>query len=293
MKKKTKIIIMSIFVLVFLLLVTDRFSYAKYVSNSVWNYYLESKDFYFTSDSLGLTSISNVDNNWDGESVHFNIKNSSNETLITEYDIKYKVECNVVDNPSITCTLNGSNSNTYIGTLSSSQGCVNMSDDGVIVSSMDKTTCEMSGYLWKHKEAVKDMYFDLEGIEDMASVVVNISASSTAPYSKTLYGTYQLKLDKSLVGKLSLTYDEYAQYSRVTVSNSNNQSKCAKVLWNASNLSIDINTDELLNYSSDSNGYINEITLLLDAKSNKSLKFYRLNNDTYSINTFSIMEVDC
>ena len=53
------------------------------------------------------------------------------------------------------------------------------------------------------------------------------------------------------------------------------------------------NTDELLNYSSDSNGYINEITLLLDAKSNKSLKFYRLNNDTYSINTFSIMEVDC
>ena len=64
MKKKTKIIIMSIFVLVFLLLVTDGFSYAKYVSNSVWNYYLESKDFYFTSDSLGLTSISNVDNNF-------------------------------------------------------------------------------------------------------------------------------------------------------------------------------------------------------------------------------------
>ena len=47
---------------------------ARYVGNSVRDYYLKSKGFYFTSDYLSSNTVKNVNNLWTGENVYFNIK---------------------------------------------------------------------------------------------------------------------------------------------------------------------------------------------------------------------------
>ena len=65
-------------------------TYARYASNSIWNYYLESKGFYFTSETL---KNKRVNNEWDGSRVYFDVRNSVNSYIATEYDIKYKITC--------------------------------------------------------------------------------------------------------------------------------------------------------------------------------------------------------
>ena len=92
-KSKTKQITYSLAItvvaLVGLLILTRGITYAKYVSNSVLNYYLNSKGFYFKSDNLDTEIKNNADTSWDGDKVTFSITNSSNKSLATEYDIKY------------------------------------------------------------------------------------------------------------------------------------------------------------------------------------------------------------
>ena len=47
MLKFRKYLIYLVIVLAFILVATNGFTFAKYVSNSVWNYYLNSKGFYY------------------------------------------------------------------------------------------------------------------------------------------------------------------------------------------------------------------------------------------------------
>ena len=290
MKKKTKIIIITGIMLCFLILVTNGFSYAIYASKSVWNHNLESKEFYFSSDYLKDESLKNVNNYWNGENISFNIKNSSNNELITAYDIKYKVECST-NNPKITCSINDIGSN-YSGTLSSEKACVNNIDD-VDVSTYDKSTCEINGYTWSDVVAVKDLYFNLSSDEEIGSVIVTIKVTSTEPYKKVLTGTFELRKDKSLNGSVGMNYVEYDGYSRLVVSNSYNKKKCAKITWNSSNLLIDVSFDELKSSATDVDGYVNEIIVSLDSKSNRNFKFYRRGTDSYTVNDFSLIESDC
>ena len=52
--KKNKKIILIIIILLTLVFSSQISSFARYSSNYVWNYYLESHGFYLVSDSLGL-----------------------------------------------------------------------------------------------------------------------------------------------------------------------------------------------------------------------------------------------
>ena len=50
MKKRTKYMLLLVIILGIISIITNGYSYAKYVSNSAWNYYLSTKGFYFTSE---------------------------------------------------------------------------------------------------------------------------------------------------------------------------------------------------------------------------------------------------
>ena len=76
MQKKKKYVVITIAVLFVILIGTAGFSYAKYASSNIWNYYLKSKGFYFTSDYLDSNNKQNINNTWDGNKVLFNIKNN-------------------------------------------------------------------------------------------------------------------------------------------------------------------------------------------------------------------------
>ena len=291
MEKVTKTLLISVLSLFGILLLSKGVTYAKYASNSVWNYYLESKDFYFSSDYLGLESVKNVNNNWNLDNIYFNIKNSSNDLLSTEYDINYKVTC-TTNNDKVLCNLNDTNKNVFTGVLSSSFKCVNEVDE-VNVSDLDKTECELNGYEWKSNVSAKEMYFNLTSDVEYESVVVTMKVESTSPFKKTLLGTFELTKDKSINGVVSLNYNIFSNYDRLVVSNSYSIEKCARISFDSTKLRIETPLVDVISYEKDENGYINSIILNIEAQKNKTFKFYKLDDEVHTKDEFTIIESDC
>ena len=273
---------------------TFGFTYAKYVSNSLWNYYLGSKSFYFSSNSLGIENVVHVNNLWDGERVHFSLTNSENDLVSTDYNIAYVATCSVLGDVSsdYSCSINGTSSPTYTGTLSGYETCVNYKNDGVDVSDYIQSECEVNGYTWKKEPALADLYFDVfknDGTE-ITDVTVEITAKSTSPYEKTLRGTYELHRDPTLDGSVSLAYDYDEFVGSLLVTNSFSQEKCVTITWNADDLRIDLNQG-FNQFTEDVNGYINGITFKINGKSTIPLTFYQTDFDkVIDSSSFQIIE---
>lgn len=287
MKKRNKILILSVMVLTIILILTYGISYAKYASNHVWNYYLESKGFYFNSDIL---SKNNVNNNWDGSSVHFDIKNSLNSLVASEFNINYKVKCSIKDNVDASCFINNTNSDTYSATLSNVYGCVDLVNK-TDVSSYKKDECVSNGYDYRARETSADLYFDVvSNTEDeVDNVTVVIEAESTYPYKKTISSEFILSRGIDEKGNIDLTYSEYSDYSNVIISNTYTLDKCVKLSFDSTKFRVD--NSDISKYAVDGNGYKNELIFNISSKDYKLLKFYRVDkNVSYDSSEFEIIE---
>lgn len=296
MKRYKKYIHLTLFIIFGILLTFYGFTYAKYISNSIWNYYLKTVGFYFNSDNLGITAVKNVDNLWDGESVYFNIKNNLNQTVINDTDIAYEVTCTITGEEAsyTTCHMNGTSSNIYVGTLPNVKVCINNTTDAINVSEYDEETCKTEGYNWTSQISTQDLFFDVvltNQSYQISDIVVNITVMSTSPYKKSLIGDFTLHKRNIEDNNVGLNYKNYSNYDRLIISNSNTNNKCVKITWDASKLKIDANTNEFSAYNVDVNGYINEIKFNINAKDNLSYIFYKSDFDqTYNVNEFIIVE---
>ncbi len=296
MKKKKKLIILISVVLLVTICIGFGISYAKYASTSVWNYYLKSKGFYFSSDKLNSKGLENVDVNWDGGPVYFDIKNSLNEELITDYDIKYKVKCNLMESDidDAVCYLNGTESSEYEGVLSGVKACVDYENESD-VSSLDKTSCEMNGYTWKDVEAVKDVYFEIKSASGtVTNAKVQIKVESTNPYKQVLEGTFVLNKNSNQEKVEDLQYESKDNYDTIIVTNSTSQDKCVKIKWSSDKYRVDNDIDNLLSTTSDENGYIDSITFKISAKNSDRVIFYRVDKSVHgSTSDFEVTYEDC
>ena len=231
-KQITYTLVVTVVALVGLLIITRGITYAKYVSNSVLNYYLNSKGFYFRSESLDIETKSNVDTSWDGGKVTFSINNSSNKSLATEYDIKYEITCSIEETDTTkVCYLNGTNSSKVTQTLSADFACKDTANN-TDVSSLDETQCKKQGYTWTAIPSTSVNYFEVVDINgkdvDTANVIIT-ATTTTSPYKKTIKGKYTLNKDKSELGTLSVKYETKTHYENVIVINSYNEDKCVKL----------------------------------------------------------------
>ena len=293
------------YLLIFLLaigsisLITLGFTYAKYASNSIWNYYLGSKGFYFTSDALGMQTVKNVNTLWDGEAVSFSLTNQENDLVSTDYDITYQVTCTVLNDEKneYTCTLNDTNSNTYKGTLSSYETCINYKNDGIDVSSYLQSECEINGYTWKKEAAIKDMNFKVTRNDGapVEEVTVKIEATSTEPYKKTISGTFELKKDPTLDGTVSLQATKDGVVNNLLVTNSYNEEKCISISWDALQYRLAEEKENFDSYTANDQGYINSITFKINPKYTQKISFYRTNlTQDINISDYTITEnVNC
>ena len=287
-RKKALILII---ILSCVLMISYGVSYAKYASNSIWNYYLESKGFYFTSKSL---ENRNVKNDWDGSRVYFDVRNSLNSYVATEYDINYEVTCNIKGEVAGYCRVNGSQDEVYKGTLSSYEGCVNLKDE-VDVSSYNKETCNNEGYSYRIKESIANNYFEVVSNDEneLNNITVEVIVKSTSPYTRTLKNEFILSRSLDETGSLNLIYNEYDQYSRVVISNTYSEDKCVKLSFDSSKIRID-NDTSVLSYGTDENGYINSATLKINVKSTTDYLFYRVDNNVEYLETdFELVETEC
>lgn len=283
MKKRYKIIL--IVVLIGFCLGLFLTTLARYSSSNVWNYYLESQGFYFSSDNLSNDQV-NVDTFWDGSSVHFNVKNFSNNNLISSKDISYQVSCDVIDS-DIPCTLNGTESSTVNGVLSKSSRCVNDIDQ-IDVSSMNKTECEVAGYTWENVSVTNDLYFDIDS-DEITDVSVLITVNSTSPFRKTMSGIFNLSKSDVVTGNIDHSINHYDSFDELIISNSYDTGKCVSVSFDSSKRVVDI-TNDINILSSDNNGYVNSFSFGVGSMSNEKIIFY--NKTGLDFNDIVVGETD-
>lgn len=293
MEKKRKYLIIFIGLSFVGLVLSYGISFAKYVSNSIWNYYLDAKAFYLDSPELTVDGKQNVNKLWDGNSVHFSIKNNRNKLLVTEYDISYEVTCTLKNaSDGARCVLNGTDSNKYEGTLSSYESCINETNDNVDVSAFTKTECENKSYTWSLKAADKDMYFDVVGVSKGEDVTAEIRVVSTSPYKKTLTGEFLLKRADSFSDGVKTKYNRYSDYDELVISNASAEKKCLTIEWDSPNLRIDYDSDTINSFKKADTGQINSIDIAVADKDSVSYRFYKTDSKQYSEADFAIIERD-
>ena len=294
MEKRTKYLLLLIGLLCLVSMCTYGYSYARYVSNYAWNYYLGTKGFYFSSSELGINKVTNVNNNWGFESTYFTIRNSENDSLVTDYDIQYTVKCTILNDASSysKCLLNGTNYDTFTGVISSSSVCRNNINQ-LDVSSYNKEKCESEGYEWYIQENYKDLYFDIvkTGDKSIDHVNVLVEVTSTSPYTKTLIGEFNLSATDIQDSGLKLGYKEFSDYSRVIVSNSYDEDKCVKLSWDSSKLRIDYDKENVFVEEYDDNNNIKEINFNINRRDSISYIFYKTDfSKIYDVSEFSLIE---
>lgn len=268
MKKKKKIII--IVLLIFSCFLFSYVTFARYSFSNVWSYYLESQKFYFTSDNLSNNQI-NADTFWDGNSVYFNLKNYSNSDLISDKDISYQVTCEVIDGDE-TCELNGRGTSTITGVLSKSERCVN-DIDLEDVSSLNKTECETSGYIWEKRLVSNDIYFDVLSDNEISDVSVRITATSISPFRKTITGVFNLNKTDVSSGYIDYRVNHYDVYDELIVSNTYNTSKDVSVSFDSTKRIVEV-TNNMTIITTDEDDYVDSYSFSLNGMTNEKFVFY-------------------
>lgn len=281
-----------------LLLVLTGTVFGKYIYNEVRDFYLASKNFYFSSSKMSATGISFQLDNWSGAlgdtfTIPFDVNSYLNNAVFSESDITYDI--------SYTCSSNVS--------------CTISQTSGVIYAS-------------SHTDTFNITILANQSLSDGDLVTINVTASATSPYTKTITGTYVIK-----IGKMGLSYSiddvpgrpyftlnitntldyyvvrtafsSYSVNDRIdeetyrSLSDSDKE-KCSSVImhlsFDPSEVLLDMTTPVYLRRTSetttryDGYNYINGITFEIEALSSEIVKFYKQNaalDYTYPFGTTS------
>lgn len=270
-KRRTKRINPIFVLLIFVILIffTPRMvSTAKYVYNIVHEYYLSSKDFYFSSDKLSINHTEyEITNNWSGAETYLitvNMSSKKNDMAFTESDIAYNITYTCSEN--ISCSLS-KNSSTIIGT---SNNGVNEDSFTISINPSGGSALSEGELAW-----------------------VDIVATSTSPYTQTISGKLILE-----VGSSDITYeiiDTVNQpYLTVNITNSQSDGANIKLSYNPEIVLLDMTGKFYLNSTNNTtqqiNGYdyLNSITSYVESLSTTTVKFYKVDaTQNYSFNSMS------
>lgn len=181
--KRKQIVILLLIILCFISFVVI---FGRYVTNTINNFFLRSKEFYFYSDKLSEdNSVFQVDN-WSGVDdylITINMNSSENNIEAATYDIGYNI--------SYTCTDNA------ICTISKTEGTIYANTNSDFFNLIITPNTQLS---------------------TGDKVTVQVEVNSTAPYKKTLKGTFTL-----VVGKEKLSYQitdkEQNPYMQLSITN--------------------------------------------------------------------------
>lgn len=287
---KNKIIYIVIITIFLLSLIT--LTYGRYIYNSVRDFYLASKSFYFESDKLTVNrAIYQVDN-WsavDPFLITINLNNNKNNLVHANSDITYEISYVCSDN--ILCSVNSTG-----GTLYTEPGTTNFT--AIITPNAT--------------------------FQNGDEVFIEITVKSTSPYKKTLKGRFILKVGKSgiyysiddKIGSpylnfnitntldyylVKTAFDDYSVNDRIDrityISLSEeNKSKCVSsqitLTFNPEIVILDTTSTAYLKKESyttttiNNYEYINSITFNMDSESSEAIKFYKADTNidyTYPI----------
>ena len=272
-----KYLLLLLLVISFGFILSLTYTFAKYVGNTIWDYYLSTKGFYLSSNKLSDDTKQNTNDYWDKERVYFKIQNSQNDLLITDYDIEYEVSCRIIGDASLSssCLLESTDLSTITGVLSATKLCVNNTTDGIIVDNYTKTQCDNGGYNWESQITSKDLYFDVVfNDQELSDVTAEITFVSISPYKKTLTGQFILKNSLLIEDNITLKYEDNTNTGNLIITNPALKSKIVELSWNTSELLIDKESSYIDSYVTTDNK-INKVYLIMNPKSSINLMFYK------------------
>ena len=278
--KKKYIVIFSIIIIV----LTITFSYGRFIYNGLKNYYLSIKSFYFNSDKMSDNGSYYQLDNWSGVepvTITFNMDSKKNNLVASPDNITYDIdfEC------------------------SSNVTCVASKDSGLIMNGTH--TDFFSITMTPNINLYEGDYIEL-----------NVSASATDPYTKTLSGRFKINVGeiglsyeiKDEAGRAYLDFDitntldyykvltpfgSHNQNDKIDISeylslSSEDKKKCASAVitlsFSPNVLRLDMTNEAFLqsittstSIMSDGYDYLNSVTFGVDALSSTSVRFYKLN----------------
>ncbi|MBS5863386.1 MAG: hypothetical protein KIC54_01690 [Clostridium sp.] len=181
--KKNKIIFLMIMLVIFIFITTV---FGRYITSSIHDFFLRSKEFYFYSDKLKEEGANYQVENWSGVDSYeivINMNSRSNNLNVTSYDIDYDISYAYSDN--IKCDISKTSGTIYASTNS----------DSFNIMLTPNTKLDTGDTVW-----------------------VEITATSKGPYKKTLIGKFTLVVGKE---NLSYTIDDIAnrQYLELKITN--------------------------------------------------------------------------
>lgn len=296
MKKERKYFGAALLLVISTLLCIYGFTYARYVTNYVWDYYLKAQGFYFTSDYLKINSCQNTNTLWEGESIYFNVKNYYNPSLVTATELEYTINCTIKGEAGkhTKCEFKDSKSDVTEVIWSPVFSCFNKTDDGKDVSAYDEETCLNGGYEWENELLINDHYFDIiltNEEYELEDLEVNIMVTTTKPYQKVITGDFKLHKRDLKEEAITMIYNSYANYDYVLITNSYLNDKDITLEWDASLLRIDASNYSFLDFEVDDNDYINKIKINLKSKESRGFVFYRTDLEAiYNEESFTLTE---
>ncbi len=285
MQRKDKYKIKKLIILICIFLCTFSFIliFGRYVTNSINNFFVRTKEFYFYSDKLseGNASVYQIDN-WSGVDdyvITINMNSRKNNIKAVDYDIAYDI--------SYTCTDNA------ICQLSKTEGIIYAN------SNVD--------------------FFNLtitpnRQLDVGDKVIIEIEANSKGKYKKTIKGKFTLVVGKEMLS-YQITDSKQSPYMELRITNTlsyyiineafgeysvgdkidsdtylnlsdTEKAKCYSALvsieFDPKKILFDI-TNELYKDASniettviDGMTYIKSLTFSIDASSSKDIRFYKV-----------------
>ena len=290
MKKKYKIIYIMLLILIFLLMCLIITTFGRYITNSVNNFFVRSKEFYFNSDKLKEdTAVYQVDN-WSGiddYTIVVNMNSRKNNLQAATYDIGYTVSYTCSDNAI--CQLEKSSGTIPSDTNSDSfflkitpNGQLDVGDKVEVEIEVNSTAQYQKKLKGKFSLVVGKERLSYEITDKQQNPYMQVRLTNTLTYYtvKQAFGSYSVgqKLD-------------YENYMALSNEDKNKCSSCIVTLtFDPEDVLIDTTNEVVENAISTTkqmiNGkeYINSVTIKMDAISSEDIRFYKLDisqNYTY------------
>lgn len=265
-KRLNKLKVSIVIILVIIAFTTTVFG--RYIYNSVREAYFTAKQFYFSSDILTVNGSNYQYNNWGGVDVYpieFDLYSYNNKLSKLDYDLDYTVTCSTSDTEKIKCTINSYDedaTNTATGTI----------------------------YATTNTSRVVVFVTPIATINKNESVKIQVTASTTVPYQKTISCEFTIKVETQ--GENTYEIEDVANrdYAMLKLTNANDTATQVTLQFNPSELRLDLNDEIYLDEENkvsveiDSNGYVKKIIFNMKAETAKNVKFYKVNktqNYTY------------
>ena len=255
--KKQRLFFVLIIIATIIYLMPKYISFSKYISNRIHDHYIESKQFYFSSDKLSKIAGHEyqMPNNWSGSesyNIMVNMYSKLNDNAMAPNDIEYDIVCSFSDNVAYTL-------NKVSGTiLGYENGGTNEDFFVITLEPASGTSLSPGETAW-----------------------VNVTANATSPYMDSVTGKILVG-----VGTEDFSYEiadwENSQFIQLDISNKSVENTNVHISFDPTVVLLDMTSsvyqDATAITTTILNGY-NYVTTMdfpVNALSVESVKFYKI-----------------